>query len=1518
MSQNRDGGLAFKATLDIDDFNASAEAMERRIRKSSTNIGYESERAESSILDFARNGAKYIVTYLIANGLSKVASSIVQVRGQFQQLEIAFETMLGSASKSQRLMNQMIDTAAKTPFDLTGVAMGAKQLLAYGFEAEKVNDTLIRLGNIASGLSVPLGDMVYLYGTTMTQGRLYAQDMRQFMGRGIPLAKELASMYGVTTDEINKMVTAGKIGFSDVEKVITKMTDSGGQFFNLMNKQSESLTGMIANLGDAWDVALNKLGKDNEDVFAKGIQGATYLVENLDGVLRIIKAIAIAYGAYRAAIVANTLATKGNTGIALIDNTVKQAKIGLVNAGIIATKQDTTATIAHTKAVLDNLRAEVKTSYARMISNKEVATLAIKRAESARYELYWAKQSNDASKIAVAQRKYEGSVENQSIARKAALTASTEFHTKKAQLESTAIQASTASKVANVGATTLLTRVTNGLTVSMRALWASMKTNPLGWILTGVGLLISAFSLLNQKHKEAKDEVVGLTKASEKASEEFDKQASKIDRLNKVINNSNISYNERNKALSELKGIIPGYNAMLTDEGVLIHNNTLAIDEYLKALEKQIKLKAVQEELEEAYRQKRLDERSAQQKIEKGKTSSYSSGSSTIGGQTVTYIHEEYTTEEANKIMQDATSKTAGIIEELNEEIKTTSIWIEDNTKTARTYTQQIADTQKEISILNREINDMRSGKVVNDNLADAIDEKVKQLGEAEKRLANLTGVSLSSKGSDSLNNDIIDRQMKLEQAKIDVMEDGSKKRLAILELEHKQNMLSIEREEAELKKSGSKTPTDKGDFESRRNLENDRYLKAQNKLFNEEINYKKEQYELYWRWVENMGSDVANKRFSELLNEGQSYKDYLENQLQQLNLKSKSGSLTDADNNILHTVKTQLSELTGEKSALESFKTELDNSIQSATTLAEKIGLVSEAMKKLEDGKTGIVGADNIANANLFVQGKQDDNQKQIREKLLNDFKTYEERKTEIINEHNVLRVQKQVQYNRELLDKINKGEADALSALNAEMLKQSDDWQNLFVNLDYLTASEIERIVTNIEAKLADTNLKLNPVDYNALVESLNEAKAKLISANPFKVLGNSFNDYIRKLKELKQAQQDNLSPEEMQKFKVASQIALQEVIASIESINDMVQSVGDGLGGVADSFGEDQLSQDITNITDLMGATAQAGTGVAKIISGDIVGGVKDLATGLANAVQIFNRMHDQKKEKQIIQLQKEVDKLSESYKKLADQIERAYGVDKGEMIEEQNKLLEEQNKAIRRQIQAEQSKKKTDKQKIKDWQNEIAENEKEIAENRKYNIVEAIMGTDIQSAIDQFADAYADAWAKGEDAAEKSSNVIKNLIRTAIIESLKGDLSGEVTKMMQLISDSIKNDGVIDAYEQKQIDEYERKLELIAKNALKGKEKWLTDDELESGTDKEADPLTGAINKMSEETGSIIAGRLNAIIINQGDSSNSLKQSLIYQKEIAENTRYNRYLESIDARLGRIESKESSLINSGLTE
>ena len=236
-------------------------------------------------------------------GAAAFAKQIATVRGEFQQLEVAFNTMLGSKVAADNLMAQIVKTAATTPFDLQTVAGGAKSLLAYGTAAEKVNDELVMLGNVAAGLSIPLNDLVYLYGTTQVQGRLYTQDMRQFMGRGIPVAEELAKQFGVTKDKVSELVEAGKIGFPEIEKAFESMTGKGGKFYNLMAEQSKTITGQISNLGDAVQSMMNEVGKSNEGIISSVIAGASTAVKNYESIGRVLAAIIGTYGAYKAALI---------------------------------------------------------------------------------------------------------------------------------------------------------------------------------------------------------------------------------------------------------------------------------------------------------------------------------------------------------------------------------------------------------------------------------------------------------------------------------------------------------------------------------------------------------------------------------------------------------------------------------------------------------------------------------------------------------------------------------------------------------------------------------------------------------------------------------------------------------------------------------------------------------------------------------------------------------------------------------------------------------------------------------------------------------------------------------------------------------------------------------------------------------------------------------------------------------------------------------------------------------------
>ena len=237
-------------------------------------------------------------------GFEQLTSSIFNTRSQFQQLEISFNTMLGSADKSKQLMDELIQTAAHTPFDMSSITSGAKQLLAYGTEAKDVNKTLVQLGDIASGLNIPLGELVYLYGTTVSQGRMFTMDLRQFMGRGVPLAEELGKILHQNTTEVQESVSKGKVTSDIFKEAIANMTQAGGRFGGLMEQQSKTLEGQWSNIGDSIQQMFNEIGKKSEGVFSSGLSIISAMVENWQEVIKIIGVATVAVGSYRASLMA--------------------------------------------------------------------------------------------------------------------------------------------------------------------------------------------------------------------------------------------------------------------------------------------------------------------------------------------------------------------------------------------------------------------------------------------------------------------------------------------------------------------------------------------------------------------------------------------------------------------------------------------------------------------------------------------------------------------------------------------------------------------------------------------------------------------------------------------------------------------------------------------------------------------------------------------------------------------------------------------------------------------------------------------------------------------------------------------------------------------------------------------------------------------------------------------------------------------------------------------------------------
>lgn len=251
--------------------------------------------------------------------IGKFVNQMMQVRGQFQQTEMAFKTMLQSEEKADALMKQMIRTAAITPFGVEDVTEGAKQLLAFNVAAEDVNKTLIGLGDVAAGMGLNLKDLVMLYGTTIAKGKMDTMDLYQFLNRGIPIADEIAKVMGLDVTnaikEVQKQIKAGKVTSDIFIQAMQSMTAEGSKFGGLMEAQSKTITGQISNIEDAIEQMFNELGKSQEGVINTGLGVVSTLVENWETVGKVVMTVVAAYGAYKAAVIVLTAIEKTRIAI---------------------------------------------------------------------------------------------------------------------------------------------------------------------------------------------------------------------------------------------------------------------------------------------------------------------------------------------------------------------------------------------------------------------------------------------------------------------------------------------------------------------------------------------------------------------------------------------------------------------------------------------------------------------------------------------------------------------------------------------------------------------------------------------------------------------------------------------------------------------------------------------------------------------------------------------------------------------------------------------------------------------------------------------------------------------------------------------------------------------------------------------------------------------------------------------------------------------------------------------------
>lgn len=1179
--------------------------------------------------------------------LAGFVRQLAMTRGEFQQLEVAFTTLLQSKQKADALMTEMVELAAKTPFDLQGVADGARQLLAYGFAAEDITDTLTRLGNVAAGLGLPLERLTYLYGTTAVQGRLYARDMLQFTSSGIPVLQEMAKMYGVTTDEINAMVSAGKIGFEDVKKVIEGMTNEGGQFYNLMQEQSKTISGLISNLGDAIDSMFNEMGKSSEGVIAGVLHGTISLVENYQKVLDVLIPLIAAYGAYKAALIATAATQKVQT------------------------------TVAATKAILEQTKMLTRATQAQILFNKAV------------------------------------------------------------------------------------------------------KANPYVLAASALASLVAVIWRFSNRTKEAAENVDALANVNKQVAEQTGAEAARIKSLQDIVSNANTAYSARKKALDDLKAIVPSYHANLSDEGALINNNTEALQEYIKEFERSVKLQAAQDELTEAYKKQREQQKELvkyEQQLAEIKeynslvaSPAVANKISTTGLQAISAGAGSGTmkatagVENQIRKIKSEISATNNVIKELNDEIANTSIE-QQAEKTIISVSQNLNNAQKvydeAVKAWKYAVNNGEDVEAVKEKQG-AVENAKKALDEA-KKLAGVDDKTTNAvtKAQEKLSDLILSNDKALQQSRIDILKDGKQKELAEIDLRTKEELDKLEQDKSKLKaaQGGRITESQTKDFQER---EANIQQKNADDRAAVELKYAQDLDRIYKQITEDTLSE-EDRRINAIKEKYEEFRKWVDDAL-------KAGNISQEQ------------------------ATDLGIKIDRAE-IAASLNAVVEEFNSAEDKIAKIRQKAENARKAATAGGRED------------------------------------------LIPQINKSEAQQVGEIRAEELMKTDDWINLFQNLDALSSREILRIIDNINSLLKDADL--DPINLKTVTDKLDEAAETAARKNPFASISANFKAYKQAL-----ADGDDLRAAELRK---------QAWLGVSEALN-IVSSKISGISSIASTFGAgDDAAASINEIAGVVGGTAQA---VAGFASGKFVQGIQGVVSVISNLGSLLSG--DRRKERTIEAIQDQVDALKKSYDALGDAIDKAYSTDASELIDQQNDMLKQQNVLLQKQIREEQSKKKSDDDRIKEWQDQIEENNKLIQENID-KAQDAIFGEDVQSAIDNFAEAYANAWAQGEDRAKSAKDFVKDMIKQMVIEAMKADISAP----MQAIRDKLEqfwSDGVISPTEEGIINQMVDDITNELNNQYGWADKYLQDTETESsqsGTSR-------GFSTMSQDTASEMNGRFTDI-------------------------------------------------------
>lgn len=1465
-------------------------------------------------------------TYISIFAVKSFIQSLARVRGEFENQQIALRAILRDAEAADRLFGQIKSFAVVSPFEFKDLVGYAKQLSAFQVPVNELFDTTKRLADVSAGLGVGMDRIILAYGQVRSAAVLRGQELRQFTEAGIPLVDELAKKFSelegrvVSAGDVFEKISNRMVSFEMVKEIFEDMTNEGGMFYMMQEKQAESLKGKIANLADAYDIMLNNIGKANDEILKGGVEGIAALFSNWEKVWKILKIIIAAYGSYKVAIMAVNAYESQRLKLQSSLVTVTTANTTAINTQTIALTKAKVASFAFNNA-LKSLGVAIKSNAIGLIASAIAALITAMiqlqgatneaRENALKFSAEISKSSKSVNELTNKLKDLASAGDDDISVQKERIKLLNQIR----QIDSS-VADGLEKHASNLKELIEIQEIYNKAASIAKNIEFFVGESEAGWFKEG----------LIQDFKDYENAINNLDAANRRLGQTEGKNLEIISRG--LLENSDLREGE----LKQIKNIINS-------------NDTYA--------RKLIALQSIYKNAQKDYSSMQKEWRATQ-------------GFMNIMGSIDFSGLDAYI--EKLKESNEATQEAKGEVKKLTDSLKNTAEFrgidfnkplsdatklaleksINDFLKTKENLSEQLKDFFKEQFYINLGVNiePPESGGGNNDNVLASWKKKINEYIDKNPELIDFKLKGLPDENYSKSINDLANAYKNLtNERKLytkgagdigvdkDKPENIDKATQAIRELFKALGLLNMLQEGGNNGKDpNAERLKEQIDLIKKAQAQYEKYLqimspdealkaiRTDQQFMALDVQFepdkvrerlqmvmndigklpKSPELEKLKKSIQVAFTDIdyadAKKNFdqflSDLTKELDTYKDKYNFYEQLLGITGDqnlavnlafNGDFEKAGKGIIEQIQQGMVEAASGTGLTLDQIMNLD-----FTKSAQDLG-ISEKLKGFLQKSVDEIGKINFSKA-LDVA------------KLVADYQSIQDKINIIIK--NGAKEQEDIERNRAMLGDEFADQAIAASkkktrqqvaALESESFKLTTFYQQLFgdissygnKSLDFLinkTESIINKLQTDdaktqlkekgvIDIEVDNQKLQLTESDVAKLTKRLGELNKEATGRNPFKELSTGISDYKKATDEVTKAQ-EKYDKATTDAEKSTAKLALEK--AKFEQNNSFVKM----FNSAAEAAG--QLSNSIGGISDILGTLGVDMDGAG----GAIVGGLQQtlsslgsidvtkpfsIITGAIGAVGgIFKSIFgskDAKLDKKIKASEREVRRLQNAYSDLERAIDKSLGTDKYAYTSDQVKNLQKQQAEVARQAQLERDKKKTDKDKVADLERQYVELGHQI-EDVLNNIRDEVIGSTADEIAQELGNAFFEAFAAGEDYAEawgsKVKDIVADIVKRMLIDKLLDKKIGEVidkySKQWMDQEGNINTDKVISSSK----DFYNELMGI--RDGFASTIEALTQDPFFMellGPDKSGKGLKEGIKGVTEDTAQLIASYMNAI-------------------------------------------------------